>query len=103
MRIVFVQLADVLVDGLVHVSELTDDYYVFEEHRQRLVGERSGRSLRLGDPVEVLLVRVNLETMQLELAMAPGKGANGRRRRGARNGKPRTVRRGTGPRGAARE
>jgi len=63
----FVRLDEISVDGMVHISELTDDYYQFDERHHRLVGERGGRVWRLGDAIEVRLVRVNLDAMQLEL------------------------------------
>jgi ribonuclease R len=65
---VFVELDEVFSDGLIHISDLEDDYYTFDEGRHRLVGERTGRTWRLGDPVKVRLVRVNLESFQVELA-----------------------------------
>jgi ribonuclease R len=55
----FVTLDDVFVDGLVHVNSLEDDYYVFQEHAYRLVGERTRRTFRLGDRVTVLVSRVD--------------------------------------------
>ncbi len=63
----FVQLDGIFVDGLVHISELADDYYVHDEARHTLTGERSGRVWRLGDAITVRLLRVNLDAMQLEL------------------------------------
>jgi ribonuclease R len=62
----FVKLDENSVDGMVHVSELGDDYYIYDERRHRLVGERTSRVWRLGDEIEVRLVRVDLETMQLQ-------------------------------------
>ena len=64
----FVELEGVFADGLVHISDLEDDYYAYDEGRHRLVGERTGRIWRLGDPVRVRLVRVNQESFQVELA-----------------------------------
>ncbi len=61
---------------LVHISELLDDYYRYEEERHRLVGERHRRQYRLGDPIEVEVVRVDLEAMQVELCRW-GDGAEG--------------------------
>ena len=63
----FVRLDENSVDGMIHVSELGDDYYLHDERRHRLVGERTGRVWRLGDPIEVRLVRVDLDSMQLQL------------------------------------
>jgi len=63
-----VQLDEIFVDGLVHISELSDDYYIHDEARHTLTGERSGRVWRLGDAITVRLLRVNLDAMQLELS-----------------------------------
>jgi len=63
---VFVQLEEVFADVLIHIKELLDDYYEFDEHRHRLVGERTGRVWRLGDTVRVRLVRVDLDSFQIE-------------------------------------
>jgi ribonuclease R len=64
---IFVRLDELSVDGMVHLSELTDDYYRYDDGGHRLVGERKGRVWRLGDPIEVRLVRVDLDAMQLQL------------------------------------
>jgi len=64
----FVQLDEFFIDGLVHISELVDDYYAYDDRGHRLVGERSRRTWRLGDRMRVHLVRVDLDSMRLELA-----------------------------------
>lgn len=66
----FVQLADYLVDGLVPVDSMDDDYYVHEPEQHRLLGERSGRRFRLGDAVEVVLTGVNERQRGLVLALS---------------------------------
>lgn len=60
------------VEGLVHVSTMDDDYYHYAEERYALIGERSGRQFRLGDPVKVTLRKVNPEerTIDFELAQS---------------------------------
>jgi len=62
----FVRLDEISVDGMVHISELGDDYYQYDDRHHRLVGERTGKVWRLGDAIEVRLVRVDLESMQLQ-------------------------------------
>lgn len=54
----FVELENT-AEGLVHVSRLTDDYYIFDEKHYALVGERSRRAFRFGDEVRVRVVKVN--------------------------------------------
>ncbi len=55
----FVELPEFLVDGLVHVSTLADDYYVFDESKFSLIGQYSGKKYRLGDHIKVQIVRVD--------------------------------------------
>jgi ribonuclease R len=54
----FVELPDYLIDGLVHVTSLDDDYYVMDENNHRLEGRRNGRIFTLGDHVRVRLARI---------------------------------------------
>jgi ribonuclease R len=63
----FVELEEVFADALVHIKELLDDYYTFDETHHRLVGERTGKVWRLGDRVKVRLVRVDLDSFQIEV------------------------------------
>ncbi|MDT8369190.1 MAG: ribonuclease R [Longimicrobiales bacterium] len=65
----FVQLDEILVDGLVHVSALDDDYYEFREADYALVGRRSGRQIRLGDRVRVRVARVDREERHLDFVL----------------------------------
>ena len=71
----FVELADVYVEGLVHISALPGDYYHFDAAKHCLHGERSGKSFRLGDTIEVQVVRVDLDEKKIdfELAEKPSK------------------------------
>jgi len=54
------------VDGLVHVSTMTDDYYYFDQPSHSLIGQRTKRRYRLGDKVKVKVVRVDLQRRQLD-------------------------------------
>jgi len=74
---IFVEVNDLLVEGMVHVRDLQDDYYVYDEKRYSLVGRRSGKQYRLGDSVYVKVVRVNPEERQIDFAIADGKQENG--------------------------
>ena len=69
----FVELKDVYVEGLVHISTLQNDYYQFDAVKHRLVGERTRRSFRLGDKLWVRVVDVNLDERKVdfELTTAP--------------------------------
>jgi ribonuclease R len=63
---VFVQLDDLLIDGLVHVTALKRDYYHFDPAHHRLVGELTGRHYRLGDRLMVEVVRVDMEDRKID-------------------------------------
>ena len=57
-------------EGLVHITALNDDRYVYLEERMGLVGERSRKVLRLGDPLTVRIVRANPALRQIDLGLA---------------------------------
>lgn len=65
----FVELADLYIEGLVHISALPADYYHFDQGKQRLTGERSGRSFNLGDTVKVQVARVDLDEKKIDLEL----------------------------------
>src|SRR5699024_6336633 len=56
----FVELSNT-VEGLIHVSYLTDDYYHFDERAYAMIGERTGNVFQVGDPITVKVAQVNLE------------------------------------------
>ena len=68
----FVELKDIYVEGLVHVSSLTSDYYHFDEVRHRLVGEKSGLAFALGDEVTVSVAKVDLDDRKLDFELLAG-------------------------------
>ncbi len=65
----FVELADLFVEGLVPLSSLSDDYYFYEEREHALIGRKSRRMYRVGDPVEVRVESVDVERMQVNFAL----------------------------------
>jgi ribonuclease R len=66
----FVELTDIYVEGLVHITALPADYYNFDAVHHRLTGERSGRSFRLGDQVRVQVARVDLDDRKIDFEMS---------------------------------
>ncbi len=68
----FVELTDVYVEGLVHVSNLPSDYYHFDAVRHCLVGERSGVEFGLGEPVTIQVAKVNVEDRQIDFELLTG-------------------------------
>lgn len=63
---VFVELHEIYVEGLVHVTSLPHDYYHFDPIGHRMSGERSGRVYRLGDPLRVKVARVTLDERKID-------------------------------------
>ncbi len=65
----FVLLDKYYVEGLVHMSSLEDDYYQFIEEQYALIGERTRRRFRLGDPVKVRVARVDVEERKIDFVL----------------------------------
>ena len=67
---VFVQLPELQIDDLVHVTSLQNDYYRFEASSQSLIGDRSGTQYRLGDRLTIVVSRVDLESKRIDFQLA---------------------------------
>jgi ribonuclease R len=95
---IFVELTDIYVEGLVHVTALPGDYYHFDPVHHRLSGERTGRSFRLGDLTEVMVARVDLDERKIDFELADNvlSAPIGRKKRGdkAESAKPSSARKG---------
>ena len=65
----FVSLDDLYVEGLVHISELGKDYYHFDATKHQLSGERTGKNYRLGDRVQVRVVKVDMESTKIDFVL----------------------------------
>jgi ribonuclease R len=65
----WVELAEVMAEGLVRLSTLTDDYYVLWPEEHKLVGQRTGRTLTLGQKVEVRLTNTSLAKLEIDLEL----------------------------------
>ncbi len=65
----FVELAENRIGGLIHITQLPNDYYHFDARRQLLTGERRGMKFRLGDPVRVLVLRASLEDRKIDFRL----------------------------------
>jgi len=63
---IFVELKNIFVEGLIHITALEDDYYYFDQVRHQLIGERSGKAYRLGDTLKIKVARVSLEDKQID-------------------------------------
>jgi len=65
----FVELKDIYVEGLVHVTSLADDYFHFDPSKHRLLGERSGITYRLADAIRVRITRVDLDERKVDFEL----------------------------------
>ena len=66
---VFVELDTLLVEGLIHVRELSDDYYEYDEASFSLVGRYTNRMFRLGDPLDVVVAAANTESREIDFVL----------------------------------
>lgn len=64
----FIQLPNT-VEGLVHVSMMDDDYYRFDEDHLVMIGERTGKVFRIGQPIKVKLMRADVEDVQIDFSI----------------------------------
>jgi ribonuclease R len=67
----FVALDEVYVEGLLHVTELGNDYFNFDAVRHEMLGERTGVRFRLGDRLRVKVARVDMETSKIDFVLDP--------------------------------
>ncbi|MET0025142.1 MAG: ribonuclease R [Sedimenticola sp.] len=66
---IFVELDEIYVDGLVHITALHNDYYHFDPVGHRLAGERTGQVYRLGDQVKIKVAAVNLDDRKIDFVL----------------------------------
>ncbi|MFH5834592.1 ribonuclease R [Proteiniclasticum sp. C24MP] len=67
----FVELPNT-IEGLIHITSLYDDYYVYDDRYMTLIGERSGRKFSLGEKIEVLVSNVNLDSREIFFEVSDG-------------------------------
>ncbi|MDD3313745.1 ribonuclease R [Pseudodesulfovibrio sp.] len=68
----YVELREVMAEGMVRLSSMNDDYYTYWPQREMLVGERTGRAFKLGQAVEVVLENASLDRLELEFSLKSG-------------------------------
>lgn len=96
----FVELKDIFIDGLVHITSLPQDYYHFSAANHALTGERSKKVFRLGDALTVQVVRVSLEDRKIDFELLEHKF---RRKRSAAKNTPSSQAKNENPEQAQRE
>ena len=82
-----VELPDALITGLIHISSLPDDFYLFEPARRQLIGRRSRKRFKVGDNLSVFVARVDLFKRQVDFAIAPAPERSKASRRSKRSSK----------------
>ena len=65
----FVTLDEVYIDGMVHISDLGEDYFNYHPELMAIIGERSGLRFKLGDKVTVKVARADLEQSRIDLML----------------------------------
>jgi ribonuclease R len=71
----FIELDDSKVNGLVHVTQLPNDYYHFDPIRKTLTGERGGRQFRLGDRADIIVLKASVEDRRIDFRLVEERGA----------------------------
>ncbi|MDI1302494.1 MAG: ribonuclease R [bacterium] len=69
---IFVELTDIYVEGLVHISNLKGDYYEFDATMQKLVGSKSGVQFALGNKVRIKVAAVNMDSRKMDFDLVEG-------------------------------
>ena len=72
----FVSLNDVFVEGLVHITNLNNDFYQFDQVKHRLVGERTRKTFRLGDSLWIQVMGVSLDDRKIDFGLAANPDSN---------------------------
>jgi len=66
---VFVSLDEIYIEGLIHVTDLGNDYYVFNKSKHALIGEKSGKSFGMGDRVKIKVAKIDMELSRIDLIL----------------------------------
>lgn len=65
----FVAIDGIFIEGLVHVSELGQDYFHYDQAKHMMLGERTGKKYRLGDRVRIKVLRADIETSKIDFSL----------------------------------
>src|SRR5215469_10387356 len=76
----FVELKDLFVEGLVPIGSLTDDRYQYHENTKQIIGQRSRRTFSLGDPIRVLVDRIDRMQRRIQFAIVEERPSRAKRR-----------------------
>ena len=87
----FVTLDDIHIEGLVHISELGEDYFNYRAETMSIEGERSGLRFSMGDKVVVQVARADLDTRKIDLMLISGGSLPGKGKKPVAKGKTNTA------------
>jgi ribonuclease R len=76
----FVELTEMFIEGLVPLSSLTDDRYVYHDNTKQIIGQRSRTTYALGDKVRVLVDRIDSVQRKIQFAVLPAEPSRGQKR-----------------------
>jgi ribonuclease R len=76
----FVELIDMFIEGLVPLASLADDRYQYHENTRQIIGQRSRKSYSMGDPVRVLVDRIDRMQKRIQFALVEGRPAQAKRK-----------------------
>ena len=65
----FVEIPELFVEGLVHVSTLNNDWYEYRSRQNQLIGRKSKKSYKVGDKIEVKIIKVDILKYQIDLEL----------------------------------
>jgi ribonuclease R len=67
---VFITLHDLMIEGLLHLRDFEDDYYIFDERRMRIIGRNTKRVVRYGTQLRVRIVKANIDRREIDLRLS---------------------------------
>ncbi len=65
----FATLNDEFIDGLIHISSLEGDYFNFDQEHNLLIGERTGKTYKTGDKIEIIVSKVNIDDRKIDFLL----------------------------------
>ena len=68
-RGIYVEIIENKCEGLVKISEIKGDYFIFDDQSHRLVGERTNKTYQLGDPISIIVKNADLIKRQLDFIL----------------------------------
>ncbi|MGO9518942.1 MAG: S1 RNA-binding domain-containing protein [Candidatus Korobacteraceae bacterium] len=77
----FVELTDMFIEGLVPLASLTDDRYLYHENTRQIIGQRSRKTYSLGDPIRVLVDRIDRMQRRIQFAVVEERPMRGKRKK----------------------